>query len=94
MKAHQLIADPKHFTRGALARDAQGKSCGTGPTAKPVSFDALGAIFWAYPDGKHLDEKLGEPCRKARELAQQKYGLRLGQLDHEQALTVFRELDV
>lgn len=94
MKAYQLIANPRHFTRGSLARDIHGKPCGTGPDAKPVYFDALGAIFWAYPNGTHNDEKFGEPCKRARELAKQKYDKRLGQLDHEEALTVFRELDV
>jgi hypothetical protein len=97
MKAHQLISDPRHFTRGTLARDSKGKPCGTDPKAKPVMFDALGAIFWCYPDGKHRepDKFTGKsPCERARELAHSKYGLRLGQLEHEEALVVFRELDV
>lgn len=94
MKAHELIPQARHFTSGTLARDIHGKPCGTARDAKPASFDALGAIFWAYPDGRHNDEKLGEPCRRARELAHSKYGLRLGQLDHEQALMIFRELDI
>jgi hypothetical protein len=89
MKAHELITNPRHFTTGTLARDSKGKPCGTAPEAKPVSFDCLGAIFWCYPEGKHR-----EPCRLARELAQQKYGLVLGRLDHDEALTVLKAVDV
>lgn len=89
MKAHQLIANPRSFTTGTLARDSKGRPCGTDPEAKPVSFDCLGAIFWAYPNGKHR-----EVCARARELAKSKYDRSLGKLDHDEALVVLRECDV
>jgi hypothetical protein len=97
MRAHELLSDPATFTRDALARDRRGRSCGTLPEGLPVSFDALGAIFWCYPNGKHAieDPHTGTtPCQRARELAQSKYGRSLGRLDYQEALDVLRTVDV
>ena len=43
MTAHSLLSDPKHWTRGAFARDASGFRCDpSDPDA--VTFDLVGAV--------------------------------------------------
>lgn len=97
MKAHELISDPKRFRQGSLAYDAKGHSCGTLRDSGAVAFDALGAIFWCYPNGKHNEPLYKDgptPCAKARELARAKYDCPLGRLSWEEALEVLKEADV
>lgn len=103
MKAHELISDPKRFRQGSLAYDAKGHSCGTLRDSGDVAFDALGAIFWCYPDGKHNEQdqrdeqgrKTGlSPCARAREYARARFDCQLGRLDWEEALTVLKAVDV
>lgn len=44
-EARELISDPKRWTRGVLARDAEGRSTGRGPfVPEAVCFCAFGAI--------------------------------------------------
>lgn len=97
MKAHELLADPRRFTTGALARDSQGHSCGTLSDSGAVAFDALGAIFWCYPNGKHREPLYKDgptPGQKATEIAKSKYDCQLGRLAWEEALEVLKEADV
>ena len=99
MKAFELLSDPRRFKTGTCYSDAKGKPCL--PADGPVSFDALGAIFFCYPNGKHEDiaqpnnlPEIPGPCRRARELAKSKYHKRLGQLEYDEALEVFKEAGV
>lgn len=96
MKAYQLISDPKRFRQGSLAYDSKGRSCGTLRDSGAVAFDALGAIFWCYPNGTHNkpDSAGTPPCQRARELARAKYDCPLGRLCWDEALEVLKEADV
>lgn len=99
MTALDLITDPRRFKRGSCYFNKHGIPCL--PSESPVSFDALGAIFWSYPDGRHRDIQqphnlpdIPGPCRRAREVAKRKFDKRLGQLEYDEALEVFKEADV
>lgn len=88
MLAHELIADESRFCTGALARDASGRSCGTLPDSGAVSFDALGAIFWCYPD-----PAARQPIAKRLfDLCQARFGHRmLGKLGHEDSVSLLMD---
>lgn len=96
MKAHELLSDRRRFKLGSLATDAKGQSCGTLRDSGAVAFDALGAIFWCYPNGLHNkpDNNGFTPCQKARELVRSKYDCTLGRLEWEEALDVLKSVDV
>lgn len=95
MKAHQLIADPKRFRQGTLCSDDNNRPC---QDSEATKWDALGAIFHCYPGGRHnrpiSKDDPATPCQKARELAREKYNCPLGRLDWEEALWVFKQVDV
>ncbi len=93
MKAWQLIADPSRFCQGAVARDAHGQSCGTGPDAKPVQFDCLGALWWTY-DGKLRGEDRRVIGERLFDLCQARHGHRSpGRLSHDEAVVLLREVE-
>lgn len=55
--AAKLIQNEAWFKQGSLARTIIGRPCGLGPEARPVYFDCLGALIWAYrhvkPEVRH-----------------------------------------
>lgn len=90
MKAWQLLSDRRRFRQGSLYFPW--------PASEATQWDALGAIFHCYPNGKHnkpiSKEDPRTPCQKARELAKEKYDCTLGRLDWEEALDVLKTVDV
>lgn len=52
--ARALIADPKHWTRGTFARDANGEPCASG-AVEAVCFCALGALKRVAPSWTLVD---------------------------------------
>ena len=97
MKAFELISDPRRFTTHSLAIDAKGKACGTLLDSGAKKWNALGAIFWCYPGGKHNEPLFKDgptPCAKAREIAKSKFDCSLGRLSWDEALEVLKEADV
>lgn len=97
MKAYQLISDPKRFKQGALCHDAKGHSCGSLQDSGAVAFDALGAIFWCYPNNKHREPLYKDgptPGQRATEIARSKFDCSLGRLSWDEALEVLKEADV
>lgn len=97
MKAYELLSDPNNFRQGSLAFDGDGKPCGTLQNSGAVAWDALGAIFWCYPNGRHREPLTKDgptPGKKASEIAKAKFNCPLGRLDWDQALEVLKEADV
>lgn len=85
MTAHELLADPRRFTTGTVARDAKGRSCGV--VAEAVQFDCLGAFLRC-----RLDPEKRRPIAKAVfALCQARHGhKRLGRLSYEEAVSLLK----
>lgn len=88
MKSHELLADPRRFATGAVARDAKGRSCGV--VAEATHFDCLGAFLRCW-----LDADVRRPVAKRLfSLCYARHGhKRLGRLDYAQALSLLRDVD-
>lgn len=91
--AANLIRRESAFQQGSLAWGFDGRPCGTGPNAKPVRFDCLGAFLWAYRamahDDRHqIGKRLFHTCE-----ARHKHK-RLGRLDWEESLALLTDCGV
>jgi hypothetical protein len=83
--AASLIRYESSYQQGTLARTFDGRACGTGPDAKPVVFDCLGALLWAY---RHMDaEDRHDVSKRVFDACNARYGhTHLGKLVWEDAL--------
>ncbi len=91
--AANLIRRESAFQQGSLARGFNGDPCGTALGAKPVRFDCLGAILWAYralqPEDRHpIAKRVFDTCRA-------RHGhTMLGKLIWEQACSLLKDVGV
>jgi len=85
-----LIRRESAFQQGSLARGFDGKPCGTGLNAKPVRFDCLGAILWAY---RNMDVNARhELAKRVFHTCEARYGHKmLGKLVWEEALELLKD---
>jgi hypothetical protein len=93
MKAHELLHDSSYWTTGALARDCNGKSCGTAEGAPAVQWCLSGAIWWCY-----RDDNAKERHKAVRKVVKERYGMSLWQFNdrsgYEEVIALLKELDV
>ena len=93
MKAHELLADPKHWTKRAYARDKDGQSV-SAHSDEAVCWCVLGAIIKCYgylecPESRIVRTGLIEKY---------KHGMITNfndiEASHEQVVSLLKELDV
>lgn len=93
MKAHELLADPKKWTKGAYARDRQGRPINP-LFSNAESFCMIGAVIRCYPDIYDQD-KVNQKLFTRSELKEGvgRFNDRVGRT-HAEVLAVLKALDI
>ena len=98
MKARELLADPKRWTTGTMARDSAGKACGTAEGVGAVAWNISGAIYECYRHTAKNEPTARERHREVRKVIEARHDMTISRFNdnegHEAVLELLLELDV